>query len=349
MVQLHPFAKAEINSNGAILLGKRFEIDSFAGRMARVVSHFHSDHTLHLSKSKKSANLIVATHPTIDALIALGHSLPEEKLLPLEYGRSIAFEDEVLTLVKSSHVIGSAQVLVELQDGTRVGYTSDFKFPGTKVMSDLDALIIDATYGDEFMVRPFKKEIDLLFSDLVSDLLSKGKPVVVKGYHGKLQEAMHILRSYGVEAPFVMPERVFRLTKVAEKHGLRIKDYFAENSTEGREIIESGWFVYISHSNAKINSLSVASEITLTGWFFTAPIKRIYQNSKNEKWIVALSDHADFEDTINYVEEARPKTLIVDGYRSSREVADAFAKNVEKRLKIEAKVMPEVQGIREED
>ncbi|HEU97840.1 MAG TPA: hypothetical protein ENO36_03170 [Fervidicoccus fontis] len=340
LVQAETFSRATVNSNGAILLGRRFEIDSFAGRPIRVISHFHSDHTLQLSKSKRTANHIVATYPTLEALRVLGQSLPEEKLLPIEYGRSIAFEEEVLTLIKSTHVIGSAQVLVELPDGIRVGYTGDFKFPGTNIMRDLDVLIIDATYGDEFMVRPFKREIDLLFSDLVADLLSKGKPVIVKGYHGKLQEAMSILRSYGISAPFVMPEKVFRLTEVARKHGLKINDHFSEKSDEGREIIESGWFIYMSHANARNNVIPSTSEISLTGWFFASPIKKIYENGKNEKWIVALSDHADFEDTINYVEEAEPKTLIVDGYRTSREVAENFAKNVEKRLGIEAKVMP---------
>jgi len=50
-----------------------------------------------------------------------------------------------------------------------------------------------------------------------------------------------------------------------------------------------------------------------------------------------------------YVEEAKPRNVIVDGYRTSREIAESFASSVRKRLNIEAKVMPNVQGAREED
>ncbi|MEM0021215.1 MAG: MBL fold metallo-hydrolase [Fervidicoccaceae archaeon] len=349
MVELRTTADAEVSETGAILLGKMFEVDSFAWRAIRVVSHFHSDHALNLSKSKKFASHIVATPPTIEALILMGHSLHDEKLLPVDYGRTIRFGDEALTLVKSSHVLGSAQILVETSDGRRVGYTSDFKFPGTKIMSELDALIIDATYGSESMVRPFKNEVDLLFSDLVLDLLSKGRPLVVRGYHGKLQEAMHILRKFGIEAPFIMPEKVYGLTKMAEKFGMRIGNYFSENSIEGKELLRDGWFIYMMHSNSRRVMLPNHSEITLTGWFFLSPLKKIYENSRGEKWIVALSDHADFEDTMYYVEEARPKSLIIDGYRTSVEIAESFARAVKRRLGLEAAVMPKMQGTKEED
>jgi len=347
--ELRLFQRIAVTERGAIAIGERFEIDSFAGKAVRVISHFHSDHTLFLNMSKKIARHIVATPATIDALKALGHSLPEEKLIPLEYGRSLAFEDEIITLVRSAHVLGSAQILVELSDGARIGYTGDFKFPGTKIMSDLDVLVIDATYGDESMVRPFKNEVDILFSDLVSELLSKGRPVVVKGYHGKLQEAMMILRRYGVEAPFVMPEKVYTLTRAAERHGFKIGDYFSDSSAEGKELLDSNWFVYMTHVNSRKRIYPSTSEITLTGWFFSSPLKKIYENGRSEKWIVALSDHGDFEDTMMYVEEAKPRNVIVDGYRTSREIAESFASSVRKRLNIEAKVMPNVQGVREED
>jgi putative mRNA 3-end processing factor len=349
LVQQKSSELAKVTNSGAILLGNIFEVDSFAGKPVRVVSHFHSDHTILLSKSGKFASHILATPATIEALPLMGFSLPEDKLLPLEYGRSIKFGEDSLVLVKSSHVIGSAQVLVETVDGSRVGYTGDFKFPGTKIMSDLDVLIIDATYGEETMVRPFKNEVDILFSDLVSELLSKGKPVIVKGYHGKLQEAMHIMRRFGVEAPFILPEKVYELTKLTEKHGLKVGNYFREGSEEAVEAIKGGWFVYLNHANSRKKTPFVASEVVLTGWFFSSPLKKIYENGSGERWVVALSDHADFEDTLYYVEEARPKKILIDAFRTSREIAEAFAKSVLRRLGKEAVVMPDSHGIEEED
>lgn len=332
--------KAGISDSGAILLGDLFEVDSYASRPVRIVTHMHSDHVIHLNKSKRHAIYIISTQATADALNALGLNIPSEKVITLNYQRPMKIADETVTLVKAQHVLGTAQVLVETSDGLRVGYTSDFKFPGTKIMKDLDALVIDATYGQEFMVRPFKNEVPELLSDLVNELLSREKPVRILGYHGKLQEVMEILRKNGVNAPFVMPKKIFQLTKIAEKHGMKISSYFDEESEEAKEIVKNKWYVYFQHANSYRRSVPVYADLMLSGWFFDSPLKKLYENSRKEEWIVAFSDHGDFKETLEYVEESKPKVLIIDVSRTDMKTAVAFSNAVRKKLNIEVIASP---------
>uniref|UniRef100_A0A7J3ZKZ9 Exonuclease n=1 Tax=Fervidicoccus fontis TaxID=683846 RepID=A0A7J3ZKZ9_9CREN len=332
--------KKLIAETGAILLGRKFEVDGFAGRPFRVVTHFHSDHVVGLSASKRSSISIIATRATLESLEVLSYGIPEHKSLPLDYRRSLELENERITLIESRHVFGSCQVLVEGERGELYGYTSDFKLPGTPIMRDLDYLVVDATYGAPYMVRRFKREVNYLFADLVTSLLSKGKPVWVLAYYGKIQEAMEILRRHGIEAPFLMPEKVYRLTRVAVKHGLRINDFHSDRSSEAKEVVHDRWYVYFQHANAARRGPKDVASITLTGWIFDEPIKKA-STSSWESYYVALSDHADFEDTLYYVEEARPKVVVIDAYRSSQRVAKMFARELS-RFKLKSLVLPRV-------
>ena len=51
-------------------------------------------------------------------------------------------------------MLGAVQVLVELEDGTRVGYSGDFQWPIEDVIQ-VDALVVDSTYGKPANVRKF--------------------------------------------------------------------------------------------------------------------------------------------------------------------------------------------------
>jgi len=56
------------------------------------------------------------------------------------------------------------------------------------------------------------------------------------------------------------------------------------------------------------------------------------------EYVVALSDHSDFNELLQYVERCNPELVITDRHRS--EAARIFAKEIEKRLKIPARAAP---------
>lgn len=312
------------------------------GCLFRVVTHIHSDHVIDLRKSSSACLGIFATPVTHALLEELGHRIPRGKRVELSYGIPIELNGLRLSLEKSVHIPGSAQVrVVDRERGVEVAYTGDFKDPGvgTPVLRP-DVLVIDATYGRPEYQRVSPAKAISAFVELVKQGLREG-PVYVYAYHGKIQEAMSILRGHGVDAPFLTSYRVWRMTRRLEDFGLRISDLFYRGSREGSEVEKSGWFVYFDHysrfwrrdGSAQLNGGS--THILLTGWLFRRALRKVSYNS----WMVAVSDHADFNELVYYVDESRPDLLIVDGYRGGG-AAHAFAEYVKMNLGIETVVLP---------
>lgn len=326
--------KAKITESSAVVLKNFIACDGHDNNaILRIVTHAHHDHIYGLRESIKKTPFIGMTEATYDILVALGYEIPENKTLILNYDKEIKIRDAKISLHKARHIIGAAQVSVTDEEEDRFVYTGDFKLPSTPIL-EADLLIIEATYGNPNHVRPFKHEVEDLFVDLVKTCLAKG-PVYIFGYHGKIQEAMEILRSRGIDAPFVMPRRVYKVTKAAMKHGLQVKEVFYYKSFEAEEIVKTGWYVFFTHINtARIYSKQSVTNIILSGWEFSGPLRQI-----NEKtYLVALSDHADFEQLLEYVEKSKPKIVITDASREGS--AYILAREIKKKLSIPAIALP---------
>ncbi len=331
-------SKATVSKEGAILLGKYVAVDGhFDNRILRVVTHAHSDHTIRLRESLKKMELVIATPITLDILKTMGLCPRKyaKKCLSLDYNLTINVEGERITLKEAEHIPGSAQVLVEDEEGYRVAYTGDFKNPGrgTPIIRDLDVLVIESTYGRPEWTRPFKYEVEYLFVDLVKDLLVQG-PLLIYGFHGKIQEVMLLLRSNGIDTPFIASPMVYKITKAIIRHGYFIENVFNIQSLEAKEIIRDRWFIGFFHanSNSRVENYGIRkyNKIILTGWEFREPYRRVDYRT----WIVALSDHADFEQLLEYVRESNPKIVVVDTYRQG--AGETFAKEIRRRLGIPA-------------
>ena len=212
--------------NGAVLLGDHVACDAFdASRPLRVVPHAHADHLYGLRKSVKCCEKVLMTEATRDLAVTLNGSLKldDHSIETLEYDKVFEYGDERISLVKADHILGASQVLVEDAGGIRVAWSGDFRLEGTPVV-DCDVLVVEATYGSPSCRRNFKVDVrDLLVSRVEKNL--RGGAVYVFGYHGKLQEVMQMLRQADVEVPFVMPERVYDVTKVW-KHGMNLGFFF---------------------------------------------------------------------------------------------------------------------------
>jgi len=331
-------SKASITEKGAVLLGRRVACDSFdRTRPVRVVTHVHYDHLNGLQQSLRNCESVVMTPATRDLLEVMRSPL----FLMMGNVKTLAYEEtltvsqnERLTLHRADHILGAAQVLVEDEDGTRCVYTGDFRLFQTPIL-DADVLVIEATYGNPFQIRPFGRVVEDALVSLVESGLKRG-PVYIFGYHGKLQEVMQILYNNKVRAPFVVPEKVFQVSKICERHGMRLGRYLHSSDDEAKTITEKGEpHVAFYHMNSRRYVGNEAFRISVSGWEFSSPRRQIADNEH----VIALSDHSDFNGLLRYVRESKPKLVITDNYR----VGDAkvLAREITKRLGIEAKAMPE--------
>ncbi len=335
-------AKAAVTERGAVLLGDSVACDAFdETRPLRVVTHAHADHLVGLRRSLRSCEKVLMTEATRDLVEVMNGSLElnDGSVEVLNYGEPIEYGDERVTLVKADHILGAAQVLVEDAGGSRVAYTGDFRVDGTEPLLDCDILVVEATYGSPLCRRSFELDVRELLVSMVEERLRHGA-VYVFGYHGKLQEIMQILHGADVSVPFVMPERVFRVSKVCERHGMRLGSLTLATEKEGRVLLDGNLpCVAFYHMNAR-NSVGLnGSRICVSGWEFHSPCRQI----GNKEHLIALSDHSDFGGLIEYVRLSKPKRVVTDNYRMRHGLT--LAMEINKRLGIPAVAMPRRRGV----
>ncbi|WP_146220438.1 hypothetical protein [Geodermatophilus normandii] len=230
-----------------------------------------------------------------------------------------------MELLDAGHMLGSAQVVATYSDGYRVGYSGDFSWPLSSV-AQVDELVVDAAYGSDKAVRRFSRDkAESDFLELVTERLLRG-PVVVKAHRGTLHRAA-ILLFGSVRNPIVVSEKVAQELQVYAGYGLA-----TDVCTEPN--VSSGAYVKLIGHREAIESQVVgrATVVTLTGFRMRSePIQYISDRGYN----VCLSDHADYEETLLYVERSGAKRIRVDNTRHGNGVE--LALGISERLGLEVR------------
>lgn len=328
--------KAAITHNGAVTLGSYVACDSSDKfKPLRVVTHAHADHMIGLRRSLKTCEKVLMTPMTKDLIDVLRGPLflMGGFVKTLNYGETMRYKDESVTFFKADHMLGACQVLVEDAEGTRIVFTGDFRLDKTPVLNS-DVLVMEATYGSPHCRRSFGVNVKDLLVSLVEKGLKKGV-VHVFGYHGKLQEVMQILHDANVRVPFVVPERVYQVSKVCEKHGMRLGRLTLSREREGRELLEHNTScVAFHHMNSKNKAGLRGFRIYVSGWEFNTACREIREN----EYIIALSDHSDFKGLMEYVRRSKPKLVITDNFRVG--YANVLAGEIRRKFGIKAVALP---------
>ena len=330
-IALNVLEKASVAKNGAVLLARSVVCDAHAKRPVRVVTHAHWDHIGGLERSITSCDAILMTPATRGILGVLRSkgSLSSPKVHTLDYGEAFSYRGETVTFYQAGHIPGSAQVVVQTEDGTRVTYTGDFRLRRASAQRT-DVLVMEATYGNPAQVREFEHDVEAELISLIESSAGKS-PVFILGYHGKLQEVLELLGNARMSVPVILQERIYMVTRALEGHGFRFGHYglATKDTLGGKEP-----FVALFHMRARKELPEKGVKVILSGWEFERPIKA----TGPDTYVVALSDHSDFEGLMEYVEKSKPKFVITDGYRVGD--AEALAAQIGARLGISAQAMP---------
>jgi putative mRNA 3-end processing factor len=251
----------------------------------------------------------------------------------LDYGKTVQYDEERITFFKADHILGAAQVLVEDFEGKRIVFTGDFRIDDTPVLES-DVLVIEATYGSPTCKRSFGMDVKSALASLVEKGLKQGA-VYVFGYHGKLQEVMQILHKAELNVPFIAPERVFQVSKVCEKHGMRLGHLMLSTEPEAENLLEhNSPCVALCHMESRGNVGLDNFRVLVSGWEFYSAIHQ----TGNKEYVVALSDHSDFNGLLEYVRRSNPEFVITDNFRVSN--GETLAKEIRKSLGISAIALP---------
>ena len=286
---------------------------SDAKRLA-FISHAHSDHIAphqEIIISEPTARLLQSRLP--------GHRI--EHVLP--FGGERTVHGVAVTLLPAGHIFGSAQCFLSLGDETLL-YTGDFKLrPGKSAEQaqwrHAETLIMETTFGlPRYRFPPTEQVIDQMIS-FCRKTIDAGNVAVLLGYSlGKAQEILCSLDGAGLTP--MLHGSVYRMTRIYEQFGQSFCKYvrYNPNDVAGRVLICPP-SANRSHMLERIPHKRVAM---MSGWAIDPNAVYRYQVDA----AFPLSDHADYDDLIRYVELVQPRrVLTLHGF------AAAFARDLRAR------------------
>ena len=325
--------QVDVTSAGAVLLGDHVVCDGFQrDRPCRVQTHVHDDHMHDFERSKGFQHLYMS-EATRSLLIAeLNADLQyRENVIPVSHGSAVACDGGRLTLLPSGHMLGAVQVALETPDGPRLGYSGDFQWPVDDVV-EVDELVLDSTYGSEGSIRRYSQErAETCFLRLVYEKLRKGS-VHVTAHRGTVQRALQVL-SGNFSVPFVGSARLCQEVAVYQEFGCAVGDLLVATSPEGRAVLDGTRYVRFYSKGDRIPvDLKEGAKIVLSAFMNRTEDPVIEYSDRG--YSVALSDHADFDGTLDYVLATGARCVVTDNTRGH---GVELALAIQRRLGIKAR------------
>lgn len=305
----------DVLASGAVCLGSKVVCDGFAeGYPFRVQTHVHDDHMRDFDKSKGFQDFLMS--PESYALLVAERNADLEfrdNIHQVDRGDERVLKDgSKLSLFPSNHMLGSRQVALELPGGLRVGYSSDFGWPLNEVIQ-VDELVVDSTYGSPTSVRHYtQEEAEDCLLNLVYERLRHGS-VHVKAHRGTIERVLHVLGG-NVGVPILASGHLIQEVTVYQNHGFAIGDLHALDSDVGQSAMEGQSYIRLySKGDGFGNEPIVGTSVTCSAYMTNADDPLMTYSDR--AYMVALSNHADFHETLKYVEATGAKKIVTDNTR----------------------------------
>ena len=278
------------------------------------VSHAHIDHTHTPSDGEK----IIASNETAHLAAVRGYDL-----------RDTREEIEGLELVDSGHILGARGLVVDGQifyTGDIAGRPRGFLKSGRPVKCD--TLIVESTYGLPNYRLPPVADVVTQTNQLISDLFSRGIPVVLTGYPlGKAQLLTYLFSSW---EPIYVHGAIHKLNQAHSKLGVDIREDYTSYSNANEEglLDKKPWIMLTPNFSGRNNFIRKLKEkygavtVGFSGWATDSS----YKYARGLDHAFPLSDHCDFNELVELVGKCEPeKVYTVHGF------AGEFASYLRKR------------------
>jgi Cft2 family RNA processing exonuclease len=247
---------------------------------------------------------------------------------PVQYGRKVKIGDLEIEPHDAGHILGSVQYEVTSPEGNLI-YTGDFNFKDTLTMKaaeahPCDTLIIETTFGAPGFTFPPEEQVSMEIVKWAVDVIKHGKtPVFQADSVGNSQELVQIFNKL-TTLPVATHPSVTKINKVYEAYGHDL-EYITGGDGEETELAESSKRVFVAPKRFRYSENSDYSFAYVSGWA---------SRMKGDSEPFPLSDHADFNQLLKFVEECKPKLVLTCHGGRFNEV---FARYVTKKLGIEAR------------
>jgi putative mRNA 3-end processing factor len=336
--------RIQLKERGGILLGKNVSCDGFScEHPIRVQTHIHSDHMSEFDTSKANQTIVMSCE-TRDLLVSIYNAdLPyRSNIITLKPGEKFPINGDVLELVPSNHMLGSVQVKVTSADGYRMGYSSDFFWPVDEVVQ-VDELIVDSTYGDPLRVRQYtQNHVSEKLTEVVCSRLSLESGVALIGHNGRLQNSLYLISDF-IRSQVIASPKAYPLFDSYRRSGYHIPNVIRSDSSEGILLLkERAPVVALVTLNERrhLPWVDRFKKVQITGFMSRPQDPVTYYD--NGDCCIALTDHADFLGTMEYVRASGAKLVWTDP-RSGN--AEALADAISRQLGLTSSVIPHLHSL----
>jgi putative mRNA 3-end processing factor len=277
-------------------------IDPSQPKPKALVTHGHADH------ARGGHGAVWATPETLAIMDA---RYGTQSANPVGYGEPVRMGDVQVSFVPAGHVLGSAQIVLE-HAGERVVVSGDYKRRSDPTCPPFepqacDIFITEATFGLPVFVHPDTgDEIDKLLDALRAN---PERCVLVGAYAlGKAQRVITELRLRGHDDPIYIHGALQRLCDLYAAHGGPLGELRAATGVAKKEI--AGHIVLAPPGALNDRwSRRLPDPITAmaSGWM------RIRQRAvqRNVELPLVISDHADWTELTDTIQEIAPKEVWV--------------------------------------
>ena len=294
------------HERGVYLPQQEFWLDPWEAKRFAFVSHAHSDHIA------SHQEVIVSERTARLMRVRLPGSRIEH---PLPFGERRSVRSVDLMLLPAGHIFGSAQCLVFAGEETLL-YTGDFKLRAGRSAEQAkwchaDTLVMETTFGvPRYRFPPTEEVIDQMVA-FCGETIDAGQVPVLLGYSlGKAQEILCALEGAGLTP--MLHGSVYQMTRICEQLGQSFCKYvrYNRNDVAGKVLICPP----SANRSPMLEKIPRKRVALISGW--AADRHAVYRYQVDAAF--PLSDHADYDDLLRYVELVQPRrVLTLHGFASA--------------------------------
>ena len=257
------------------------------------VSHAHMDH-LH----NQNGGLLLTTRQTSEIAKLRGYNI-----------ENYVEEYEDFSMVDTGHILGARGLAFG-----DVFYTGDICtrnrgfMKGAKVPK-CKTLITECTFGLPEFVFPGIDDTVKKVNGIISEMYSKGKPVILLGYElGKAQILSYL---FGHWEPFYH-DSIKRVNDLYKNFGVELNDSIGHSEAEKSGLLDkTPWVMiapnlgaknqFIQHMKSKYDAITIG----FSGW---AQSNR-FSFARQHDYSITLSDHCDYNELVELVKRCNPEKI----------------------------------------
>jgi len=206
------------------------------------------------------------------------------------------------SLIDSGHILGSKGLLFDDVYYTGDICTRDRGFLAGAKIPKCKKLITECTFGLPEFVFPKLDEIKKQVNELVSELYSKGVPVILMGY--QLGKAQTITQLFSHWSPLYFHDSVKQMNDLHQQLGVPLIEGMGHSEAQNKGLLDKKPWIMVAPMMSEKNkflkemrSKYGAVTIGFSGW---AQSTR-FPFGRRTDYSIAMSDHCDFNELVDMV------------------------------------------------